>query len=200
MAASMGMQTVGVGGGVAGPMCRAIGQADPVPPSLGQERVCPPGGVGSSRDALGLGCRGLSCQLVFFLGAGVQVCMCAETLDLLGVLLSSPLYRPACWATWPHHEKTRDQKSEGWRPVCDFRPPHTGSSLHVPALEALLVCSGLRWPRATSLVCVSWAWGLWQWGEEGWVRACRGYRTGSREWRRLQKAPSRSQHSLAKVF
>lgn len=111
MAASMGMQTVGVGGGVAGPMCRAIGQADPVPPSLGQERVFPPGGVGSSRDALGLGCRGLSCQLVFFLGAGVQVCMCAETLDLLGVLLSSPLYRPACWATWPHHMRRPETKS-----------------------------------------------------------------------------------------
>lgn len=198
MAASMGMQTVGVGGGVAGPMCRAIGQADPVPPSLGQERVFPPGGVGSSRDALGLGCRGLSCQLVFFLGAGVHVCGdpgpagCPFELTLVPPCLLGHLASP--------HEKTRDQKSEGWRPVCDFRPPHTGSSLHVPALEALLVCSGLRWPRATSLVCVSWAWGLWQWGEEGWVRACRGYRTGSREWRRLQKAPSRSQHSLAKVF
>lgn len=66
MAASMGMQAVGVGGGVAGPMCRAMGQTDPAPPSLGQERVCPPGGLCWSRDALGLGCRGLSCQLFFF--------------------------------------------------------------------------------------------------------------------------------------
>lgn len=74
MAASVGMQAVGVRGGVAGPMCRAMGQADPVPPSLGQERVCPPGGMCWSRDALGLGCRGQLPAGFFFLGAGVHLC------------------------------------------------------------------------------------------------------------------------------